>query len=467
MTSDQSPVQREQTAAPFWLARGWQALVRRITWPDEDRGRMKRVMNDLILHLHPPKVNAQSIRFTYTFGLGGTAILLLLIQVSTGALLMFAYAPTVDAAYQSIVTLETQVWFGQLIRNLHHWSANLLLIVVFLHLLRVFYTAAFRRPRRFNWELGLALLGLTIFANFTGYLLPWDQLSYWAVTVGTSLLSYIPLIGESVRQLLLGGSEVGQATLGNFYVLHVALVPLGFLVAGTYHIWRVRKDKFSTPRRIGEPASSQIQTVTTLPHLVSRELAFGLVVLALLLAWSTWTDAPLLEAANPNMPPDPTKAAWYFAGIQELLFHFHPTFGAFLIPVLVIGALIVLPYKRDDEDRSGIWFRSRRGRWLALISFLGSGAVTAGLVWLSQWGNLADGLPFLPQFISQGLLPLGLGLLALYGYGRLLRRVGISPGETRMTIFTVLLAAFLVLTGVGSIFRGEGMQLRIPWELMP
>ncbi len=432
----------------------------------EDAARIRRVLNDLILHLHPPRVEARTIRFTYTFGLGGTAILLIVVQVITGALLMFAYTPSVEEAYPSIVALETQVWFGQLIRNLHHWSANLLIVVVFLHLLRVFYTSAFRPPRQLNWQFGLLLLALVTAANFTGYLLPWDQLSYWAVTVGTSLLSYVPLIGEPLRRLLLGGPEVGAATLSNFFTLHVMIIPLGMVVVGMYHIWRVRKDRFTTPRGVREARPPEPQRVTTVPHLLSREIAFGLIVLALLLAWATWVDAPLLQAADPNAPPDPTKAAWYFAGLQELLLHFHPTFGAFVIPVLAVAALVALPYWRDDEDRAGVWFRSVRGRWLALGSFLLGGLLTAGWVWLAEGGPLAA-LAFLPPFISQGVLPVGAGLLLLAGYWWLLRRVGVTPGEARLALFTVLLAGFLVLTVVGAWLRGAGMTLHLPGGILP
>jgi quinol-cytochrome oxidoreductase complex cytochrome b subunit len=435
------------------------------TGPEEERARMKRVMNDLILHLHPSRVSADALRFTYTFGLGGAAILLLLVQVVTGALLAFAYSPALAEAYLSIVALETQVWFGQLIRNLHHWSANLLLIVVFLHLLRVFYTAAFHAPRRLNWELGLGLLGLTIGANFTGCLLPWDQLSYWAVTVGTSLLSYIPLIGEGFRRWLLGGAEVGAATLRNFYALHVLIIPLGFLAVGVYHIWRVRKDTFTTPRRPGEQSTPSMPRVTTLPHLISREWVFALLLLALLLAWATWMDAPLLPPADPNYPPDPAKAAWYFAGIQELLFHFHPTVGAFVIPALVSGALAALPYLRDDQDSAGIWFRSARGRWLVLVSLLIGAGAAVGLVWLSGTNSLFDRLLFLPEVISHGLLPLAMILLALRGYRGVLQRLKGPPGEVRMAIFTVVLAAFLVLTGAGAVLRGPGMTLQFPGAL--
>ncbi|MBZ0300753.1 MAG: cytochrome b N-terminal domain-containing protein [Anaerolineae bacterium] len=441
--------------------------LRESSGPEQDRARMRHVMNDLILHLHPPRVNARALRFSYTFGLGGAAVLLLLVQVITGALLMFAYRPTPAEAYLSIVTLETQVWFGQLIRNLHHWSANLLLVVVVLHLLRVFYTAAFRGSRRLNWELGLGMLGLTMAANFTGYLLPWDQLSYWAVTVGTSLLSYIPLIGEGIRRLLLGGPEVGAATLSNFYTLHVMALPLGFLIVGMYHLWRVRKDKFSTPRRVDEPAAPPLQMVTTLPHLVSREVVFALLLLALLLAWATGMDAPLLQAADPNHPPDPARAAWYFAGVQELLFHFHPTFGAFVIPALVIGALIALPYLRDDQDCTGIWFRSQRGRGLVLVSLLLGAGAAVGLVWFSRRGDPFDQLAFLPEFIRNGLLPVGAALLVLWAYRGVLRRFSISPGEVRMALFTLLWAVFLVLTVVGALLRGPGMMLMVPGAASP
>ncbi|MBZ0291098.1 MAG: cytochrome b N-terminal domain-containing protein [Anaerolineae bacterium] len=426
--------------------------------PREERAHMKRGLNDLVLHLHPARVDARALSFSYTFGLGGTALLLLLVQVVTGVLLMFVYRPNPADAYLSIIHLQTQVAFGQLIRNLHHWSANLLLIVVVLHLLRVFYTSAFHAPRRFNWLLGLALLGLSIAANFTGYLLPWDQLSYWAVTVGTSLLSYVPLIGDSLQHLLLGGPEVGAATLSRFYALHVMLIPLLMLLVGLYHIWRVRKDRFSRPRRVDEQESLPVQMRTTLPHLVSREGVYALVVLALVLAWATYTDAPLLQSADPAQPPDPAKAAWYFAGLQELLFHFHPSFGAFVIPALIVATLIVLPYLRDDQDRSGIWFRSVRGRWGVLLSLLLGMGAAVGLVRFSEVTSLPELLPILPEWISNGLLPLSLILLALWIYGRVLNRLGLSSGEVRMVIFTLLLAAFLVLTVVG-VLRGPGMTL--------
>ncbi|NDJ84505.1 MAG: cytochrome bc complex cytochrome b subunit [Chloroflexi bacterium] len=451
---------------PSLIVRIWRSIRREPLWPEDDRGRMRLAMNDLILHLHPPRVPAKATRFTYTFGLGGMAALLLMILVSTGLLLMFAYTPSPDEAYGSIVDLETEIYFGQLIRNLHHWSGNLLLIVAFLHMLRVFYTAAFVPPREFNWQLGLALLGLIAFANFTGYLLPWDQLSYWAVTVAASLIGHIPLVGESIRRLLIGSEEVSGTTLSTFFALHVIVIPLLMLFIFSFHIWRVRKDKFTVPRDLNESEESRTKMVTTIPHLVSIEMVFALIVIAGLLTWATWVDAPLQGAANPNDPPNPSKAAWYFIGVQELLLHFHPTFGVVVIPGLTILALISLPYLRDDMDATGIWFRSRQGRWLTALSFVGGIIGTAGLVLIREnWLNLPETFPDFPTWISNGVIPLGAIMLMVYGYARLLRWRGVTRSETRQALVTLLIASIITLTIIGVFFRGEDMALMWPSEV--
>lgn len=442
--------------------------VRKSIWrtplnPRDDRGRVRLSMNDFILHLHPPRVSRASISWTYTFGLGGLSVLLLIILIGTGILLMFAYTPSEQEAYGSIVELETEVWFGQLIRNLHHWSGNLLLVVVFLHMLRVFYTGAYRSPREFNWQLGLILLGLVAMANFTGYLLPWDQLSYWAVTVAHSIIEHIPLVGTPIGRLLIGGDEVSATTLRNFFALHVILIPLGFLVVGSFHIWRVRKDKFSQPRASGEPWVKRPEMVTTIPHLVSREVVYTMVFLALLLTWATFIDAPLLDGADPNNPPNPTKAAWYFMGIQELLLHFHATFGAFIIPAFTVGALIAMPYLREDMDAEGIWFRSQRGRRLAAVSAVLGTIVTIGIVIVNEFYlNLTELLSFLPDSISNGVVPLGIAMLGTFLYTRWLSWRGATISETRMSLFTLLLFSFLTLTIIGIFFRGENMALEWP-----
>jgi quinol-cytochrome oxidoreductase complex cytochrome b subunit len=336
-----------------------------------DRSRLRYVMNNLILHIHPSRVNKASLKFTYTFGLGGLAILLLAVLVGTGIMLMFVYTPAPETAYTDMLRLQTEVQFGQFIRNMHHWSGNLLVIVVFLHLLRVFFTGGFRPPREFNWVLGVILLLLVIAANFTGYLLPWDQLAYWAVTVGTSLLSYIPVIGDAISRFILGGPEVSGATLTNFYGLHVAIIPMAIFFIASFHIWRVRKDTLTVPRDLDEVPPEKLEKVPTMPHLVSIEFVFALVMLALLVAWSSWVNAPLEAAADPTHSPNPAKAAWYFMGLQEMLLHFHPVVGALVIPALGLGALIAFPYLRydtirkasgSDHARGGVWPGQQRSR---------------------------------------------------------------------------------------------------------
>ena len=459
MTMTQSPNPEKKPL----LTRIFRSIQRDPITPNDDRGRMKMVMNSLILHIHPSKVSKPALKFTYTFGLGGLLILLGTILAVTGVLLIFVYTPSPDAAYESMIALQTEIYFGNLIRNLHHWSGNLMVVVAILHLLRVFYTAGFSSPREFNWAMGVVLLLLIIGANFTGYLLPWDQLAYWAVTVGTSLLDYIPFIGEPLTRLLLGGPEVGAATLTNFYGLHIALIPLGIFGIVSFHIWRVRKDKITVPKQINQEVDSE--RVTTIPHLVSIEFVFGLIWLAILLTWSAFVNAPLEEAANPAHSPNPAKAAWYFMGFQELLLHFHPVFGAIIIPGLGLLALLLLPYQDQDMDSVGIWFRSIRGRWTALSSlFIGAVGTYLFVLLNEYWLDLPTLLPFLPSIISNGWVPLAAIILLLIGYYELLKAFGNSNCEARQALFTLLFSSFVTLTLIGIFFRGEGMALIYPWS---
>jgi quinol-cytochrome oxidoreductase complex cytochrome b subunit len=457
--------------------RVWESIQRDELPPQDDRGRMRLVMNNLVLHLHPSKVAKPTLKFTYTFGLGGLAILLVALLAITGIMLMFVYTPSPDAAYQNMQALQTEIWYGQLIRNLHHWSGNLLVVTAFLHLLRVFFTGGFRTPREFNWVMGIGLLLLVVAANFTGYLLPWDQLAYWAVTVGSSLLSYVPVIGEGLRSFLLGGPEVGAATLTNFYGMHVAIIPLVLMGILSLHIWRVRKDTLTIPHRLDGGVddgsreggkSTQIEKVTTLPHLVSRELVFALVMSGLILIWSVWVNAPLEGAANPDISPNPAKAAWYFMGLQELLLHFHPVFAAIVIPVLALGALVLLPYQRFDISAEGVWFRSRKGRQMALVGLLTALVVTSALVLLDEYVlDLPALLPTLPTIVSNGWVPLAALLLLLIVYYESIKRLfRASACETRQSVFVLLVTSFVVLTVIGIAFRGESMALMWPWEVL-
>jgi len=274
---------------------------------------------------------------------------------------------------------------------------------VFLHLIRVFYAGAYKKPREFNWVIGVILLFLTLGLSFTGYLLPWDQLSYWAVTVGTNLVRYVPVIGTGIQDLLIGGDQIGQSTLLRFYVLHIAVLPMAVVVALSIHIWRVRKDGFAVPRsQVGgggsfdEPGSAGRgpakapealygartrvlgvvdresvtaeerpvdDTVFTWPHLIVRHVVVALGTAAVVLALGVAYAAPLRDIANPNLTPEPAKAPWYFAGLQELLSHFDPLIAGILIPTAAALTLILLPYiDRNPDTRA-------RKRKVAIIIF--------------------------------------------------------------------------------------------------
>jgi quinol---cytochrome c reductase cytochrome b subunit, bacillus type len=211
-------------------------------YPDTPRNQALMMFNNVFLHLHPVRIRRESLRITYTFCLGGLSFFLFLLLTVTGVLLMFYYRPATLVAYQDMKDLETVVTFGMLLRNLHRYSAHAMVITVFLHMVRVFYTGAYRPPREFNWIVGVILLTLTFLLSFTGYLLPWDQLAIWAVTVGTTMAGATPFIGDQAKFFLIGDFQIGDNTLIRWYVLHVIALPLFTAVFMTVHFWRIRKD---------------------------------------------------------------------------------------------------------------------------------------------------------------------------------------------------------------------------------
>ncbi|MBV9357409.1 MAG: cytochrome b N-terminal domain-containing protein [Chloroflexi bacterium] len=214
----------------------------RTGYPSTPRQQALIMFNNVFLHLHPVRIRRESLRITYTFCLGGLSFFLFLVLTVTGVLLMFYYRPATAVAYQDMKDLDTLINFGLLLRNVHRYSAHAMVIVVFLHMLRVFYTGSYRPPREFNWAVGAILLFFTFFLSFTGYLLPWDQLSIWAVTVGTNMAGATPYIGDQTRFLLIGGYDLGDNTLIRWYTLHVIALPLGAAILMAVHFWRIRKD---------------------------------------------------------------------------------------------------------------------------------------------------------------------------------------------------------------------------------
>lgn len=219
----------------------WRSIYRSQA-ADTPQGQSEHIFNSLALHIHPVKVQPHGLRFTYTFCLGGLALATFIILTVTGLLLMFYYVPSTERAFEDIVFLGNRVFLGRLLRNLHRWAAHAMVIAVFLHMCRVFYTGSYKPPRQFNWVVGVVLFILTLLLSYTGYLLPWDQLSYWGINVGVNLTNYVPVLGAPLRFLLLGADTIGQNALLRFYVLHTILLPLVVTVLVAVHFWRVRKD---------------------------------------------------------------------------------------------------------------------------------------------------------------------------------------------------------------------------------
>jgi quinol-cytochrome oxidoreductase complex cytochrome b subunit len=222
-------------------SRVWRSIFRH-EWTNHPLDRSLAMTSNIFLHLHPVKVNRRSLRWSYSFGLGIITTILFLVLIATGTLLMFYYVPSVERAYPTMKEIQINVPLGQLTRNVHRWSAHGMVLSAAVHMVRVFYTGAYKPPREFNWIVGVFLLLVTLFASFTGYLLPWDQLAFWAITVGTNIAGYAPVAGPEMRRLLLGGAEVGQPALIRFYTMHVMLLPLLLIGGISVHLWRVRKD---------------------------------------------------------------------------------------------------------------------------------------------------------------------------------------------------------------------------------
>ncbi|MHC4943889.1 MAG: cytochrome b N-terminal domain-containing protein [Planctomycetota bacterium] len=433
--------------------------------PKKEAG-YRSFFNTLILHLRPRTVPERTLRFNLTWGLGGMALVLVALLISTGVLLKFMYRPFPGEAYTSILELQQEVLFGSMVRSIHHWSGHILLVIAFLHLLRVFFTGAFHGPRQFNWIIGLALFALLLLSNFTGYLLPWDQLSFWAITICTGMLEYIPLVGAQAQEIIRGGSEVGPNTLSNFYAMHTALLPILLFIIMPFHFWRVRKARgLVVPRTPEEDSKNLGASVPAIPNLILREIVTALVLIAFILIIAALFDAPLGAKANPGLSPNPTKAPWYFMGFQEMLLHFHPLFALFIMPVILLVALLGLPYLRYESDSSGVWFVSRKGRSLALLAACAALVVTTLWIVADEYVvNLAGWMPGVPTFLSNGLIPFLILLALLIGFYRWIRKgFTASNNEAIQSVFVLLLVAFIILTFTGVWFRGQGMELIWPW----
>lgn len=416
---------------PFWSYR-----------PVSDRDAGDAVVSNLLLHWFPAKVCKASLDWSYSFWLGTVSAALFFLLILSGLPLLFLYVPSVERAYASVKDIEYVVTFGWWIRAVHRLSAHLMVVAVVLHLARVFLTGAYKnsgtrgQQREWNWVIGVVMLLLTLFLSFTGYLLPWDQLAYWAVTVGTNIASSIPWVGPTVRELLIGGRTIEQATLIRFYVLHCIVLPGGLGVLFVYHMWRVRKDgglaradreAVLETRRPEPPTATKTytllgvargtsphvstwsleapeRTVNAVPDLTRRALIVTLLTFAVVSILACIIQSPLEEPANALVTPNPAKAPWYFLWLQEIVtittftvagFTVNGAFiGGVILPGLLIGLLTAWPwFDGSGAEAVGAWFAASRRRQnlafllllLAIVAFTVIGTYLRGPYWHFYW----------------------------------------------------------------------------------
>lgn len=419
----------------------------------------KRRSRSLLSAIHPLHIPEANLRFSHTFGLGGMALVIVLLQVLTGILLRFHYEPSPAGAFDSVLFIQNNIIFGSLIRNAHHWAGMFLIIIAFLHLLRVFLTGAFLPPRHWNWVIGTGLFLLAILLNFTGYLLPWDQLSYWAVTVSTSMFDYVPLVGEGLKTAIRGGGDVGPATLSGFYTWHTALLPGLLTILLVWHFWKVRKNGgVILPRNVDK---STLKLTETFPNLVNRELVAALALTAIILLFSLLFDAPLQEKANPAFSPNPAKSPWYFQGFQEMLLHFHPVFAVVIIPLILWMGFTFFPFIRFEKNSRWRDFNMETFTPIVTWSVITGIVITVLLILLDEYVfHFQEHITLLPSWVSEGLFPVLLLALLAVVYSRI---IGLKFSNRRidmiLALFILFTTAYLVLMLTGTFFRGEGMQL--------
>ena len=319
-----------------------------------------------------------------TYYLGGITLFLFGVQVVTGTLLSLYYKPTADAAYDSVKYITSTVEFGWLIRSVHHWAANLMIVCLVLHVVRIFVQGVYRYPRELTWVVGIGLLAVTIGFGFTGYLLPWDQRAFWASVVGTEIAGGVPFIGQPLLQVLRSGPDVTDATLGRFFGMHVLVLPLMLGALLVVHLTIVHQLGLANPTR-PEPrpgtasaadAGANEQLKPFFPDYVLDEIIAWAAMLAMLVVLASVMPAGLEEKANPLETPNHVKPEWYFLSAYQLL-KLVPRDLGIMAPIVAMGALALLPFlDRSREVRP-------RKRILALLIGLVAAVVTVGL---STWG---------------------------------------------------------------------------------
>jgi quinol-cytochrome oxidoreductase complex cytochrome b subunit len=468
--------------------------------PESEREESQATFHNLFLHIHSVRTHVRNLSPALTLGLGLISTASFVILCVTGVLLMVYYKPSTALAYDSIKDLHYVVFTGRFIRNIHRWSAHVMVATVFLHMARVFYTGSYKKPREFNWLVGLGLLVMTLALSFTGYLLPYDQLAYWATTIGANIANSPRELTDALgitrwfnpggfqRRLLLGANFVGEDSLIRFYILHVFILPVALITFLGVHFWRIRKDGgLARPddpmggaaewggkmKQVFEPLATKTyglmalvkgrraavnrgpeNTVMSWPHLFWAELAVFMLTTAFTLILAFHFDAPLKELANPAVPENPAKAPWYFLGLQELV-SYSAFMGGLAIPAIAWIGLALIPFLDQKRGGEGVWFGTPGERLVALKSFfvglvavIGMLALTVNYGWMRNWWPSINQLWII--FINPGSL-----LVLLYMAWSLwvLKRQN-SVRHAAVALFTCFLIGFSVLTYFATVHRG-------------
>ena len=451
--------------------------------PGRPNPRLKPHSEAFLLHIKPTYYHESVTRFTHTFRLGLLSTYLFLVETITGLILMIWYAPTPERAYTDMIRLLANVPIGQMMRDMHRLGAELMVVAVTLHMVRTYLTGSYKAPRQFTWFTGVILLVLTLFLSFSGYLLPWDQLAYWAVTIGTSMAEAVPppIVGETVNLLARGAPDIGANGLMRFYLLHVLFLPLALFLFFFVHYYKVVHFGISLPsdeEEVGQDTANKVpadRRVYFLPDVLLDETAVLIVFTALMvLACAFFFTAPLESIANPQSTPLHTVAPWYFYWLQGLLKIADKTIAGVYVPGILLVLLMGIPYLDRNPSRRG------RDRRVAIVSGVVAGIVIIILSWMGTPYYAVQGAPAVE--IVQELMPEeGMGPVREMGYANL--PIGVydtreNPESTSeelnhvlhefeagITAFDKKDKAFNDAYGVLTVSQEQPQLKRIAWEL--
>jgi quinol-cytochrome oxidoreductase complex cytochrome b subunit len=389
--------------------------------PGRPNPRLKPHSETFLLHIKPTYYHESVTRFTHTFRLGLLSTYLFFIETITGIFLMIWYAPSPDRAYVDMIRLLSNVPFGQFMRDLHRLGAELMVAVVTLHMVRTYLTGSYKAPRQFTWFTGVVLLVVTLFLSFSGYLLPWDQLAFWAVTIGTSMAEAVPpaIVGETVNLLARGAPDIGANGLLRFYLLHVFFLPLVLFLFFFVHYYKVVHFGISLPAQeeeVGQDTANKVpadRRVYFLPDVMIDEASFLIAFTTIMMVITAFFfQAPLESIANPQSTPLHTVAPWYFYWLQGMLKIADKMIAGVILPGVLLVLLMAIPYLDMNPSRRA------KDRRVAIISGVVAGIVMIILSWMGTPQYAVQGAPAVE--IVQELMPEeGAGLVREISYAHL------------------------------------------------